>query len=154
MQRALVDAAETIRGRASGMVVCIDEIQSADADGLRSLAYAWQQMQAENAELPLAIFAAGLSHSQDVMTSRWHKATDVEREFISAMAEDLEPQVKRGDIAERMGRPTTGISMVRRSLLDKGLIEESGFGYLRFTVPGFAEFVRNERGGQEREARG
>ena len=81
--------------------------------------------------------------------SRWHKATDVEREFISAMAEDLEPQVKRGDIAERMGRPTTGISMVRRSLLDKGLIEESGFGYLRFTVPGFAEFVRNERGGTE-----
>ena len=251
MQRALVDAAETIRGRASGMVVCIDEIQSADADGLRSLAYAWQQMQAENAELPLAIFAAGLSHSQDVITdavsfaerfsyvhlesldrehaeealvqpakkkgvnwspatlqeavrlaggypyfiqvvgdlvwqaadfpdpgtsiglanlkhvadrfqetqltmfrSRWHKATDVEREFISAMAEDLEPQVKRGDIAERMGRPTTGISMVRRSLLDKGLIEESGFGYLRFTVPGFAEFVRNERGGQEREDRG
>lgn len=250
MQRALVDTAEAIQGRASGIVVCIDEIQSADAEALRSLAYAWQQMQAENADLPIAIFAAGLSHSQDVITdavsfaerfsyvhlesldrehaeeallqpaknkgvswspatlqeavglaggypyfiqvigdlvweaadfpdpgtsigqanlqyvadefretqlimfrSRWQKATDVEREFISAMAVDVEPQVKRGDIAERMGRPTTGISMVRRSLLDKGLIEESGFGYLRFTVPGFAEFVRNEQGEKEREAR-
>lgn len=241
MQRAFIDALEEIRVRSKGLVVCIDEVQSADSEGLRALAYAWQQMQAENPDLPAAVFAAGLSHAQDVITdavsfaerfgyqhlesldsahaeealvkpaqgkgvawspvtlqqavnmaggypyfiqvvgnlvweaaefpdvgttiglssmndvdegfeeikrimyrSRWHKATDVEREFLVAMAMDVGAPVKRADIASRMGRTSTAISMVRRSLLDKGIVEESGYGYLRFTVPGFAEFVRDE----------
>ena len=34
-----------------------------------------------------------------------------------------------------MGRSTNEISMVRRSLMDKGLIQSTGFGELSFTAP-------------------
>lgn len=52
----------------AGLVLLIDEIQEADSDGLRALAYAWQHMQNENADLPLVCLTAGLSNSQDVIT--------------------------------------------------------------------------------------
>ena len=38
------------------------------------------------------------------------------------------------------------LSEPRRSLLDKGLVESADRGTLRFTVPGFAAFVRAESG--------
>ena len=50
--------------------------------------------------------------------------------------------MKRSAIAEAMGRDSNDLSMARRSLLDKGLIDTSSHGYLEFTAPGFAEFVR------------
>ena len=37
--------------------------------GIRALAYAWQHMQAEAPELPAAVFAAGLSHTQDTVAT-------------------------------------------------------------------------------------
>jgi hypothetical protein len=43
-----------------GVVVLIDEIQAADEVGLRTLVYAWQHLQAEGADVPAAVFAAGL----------------------------------------------------------------------------------------------
>lgn len=42
------------------LVIMIDEIQSADAEGLRTLAYAWQHLQAEGTDVAAGIFAAGL----------------------------------------------------------------------------------------------
>ncbi|WP_297003888.1 ATP-binding protein, partial [uncultured Corynebacterium sp.] len=53
---------------AADLVLFIDEIQSADIAGLRALAYAWQHMQSEAADLPAIAAAAGLSHSRDVIT--------------------------------------------------------------------------------------
>ncbi|GAA1177571.1 hypothetical protein CGLAUT_01540 [Corynebacterium glaucum] len=239
VQQALQEAAE---GAGSpGLVLLVDEIQAADADGLRALAYAWQHLQSEAPGLPLMTFCAGLTHSQDVITdavsfaerfryrqlenldpessraaleepalargvhwtpealdkalalaagypyflqvigdeawkaagypdageviggshvseansqfrevqriffrSRWMKATPLEQEFMSAMAADGGSPARRGEIAERMGRTTQSISMVRRSLMDKGLIDAPAHGYVEFTAPGFAEFVRRE----------
>lgn len=223
----------------SGLAVFIDELQAADADGLRSLGYAWQHMQAEDAELPALCVTAGLSHTQDVLTdavsfaerfqythlanldreaadravtapaeavqvawtaealdlawrvsqgypyfvqliademwraagypsvgsvidssrfevaeigfaralesfyrARWLKATEREAELLSVMAAIGGAAIRRGDIAERMGVSTQALSMARRSLMDKGLIESSGHGSLRFTAPGFADFIR------------
>lgn len=239
VQQALQKAAE---GTTSpGLVLLIDEIQAADADGLRALAYAWQHLQSEAPGLPLMTFCAGLTHSQDVITdavsfaerfryrqlenldpeasraaleepalargvhwtpealdialtlaagypyflqvigdeawkaanypdpgevidaphvseansqfrevqriffrSRWMKATPLEQEFMAAMAAEGGAPARRGEIAERMGRTTQSISMVRRSLMDKGLIDAPAHGYVEFTAPGFAEFVRRE----------
>ena len=50
-----------------GLVVFIDEIQSADDDGLRTLAYGWQHLQTEGSDLPAAVFAAGLPNSPEVI---------------------------------------------------------------------------------------
>lgn len=50
-----------------GVVIFIDEIQSADDEGLRTLAYGWQHLQAEGSDLPAAVFAAGLPNSPEVI---------------------------------------------------------------------------------------
>ncbi|MCL2780924.1 MAG: ATP-binding protein, partial [Actinomycetia bacterium] len=51
----------------TGLVVFIDEIQSADPDGLRTLAYAWQHLQSEAPDLRAAVFAAGLPNSPETL---------------------------------------------------------------------------------------
>lgn len=241
LQQLLVSAGEAAAKQSKGLIIFIDEVQSADADGIKALAYAWQHMQSENAELPMAVYAAGLSHSQDVITdavsfaerfkyhrlqnlapedaalalrspaeakgvrwgddalaqalkmaggypyflqvvgdatwssaghpgpgttldveqvqrskeefdrmrdsffrARWKKATPAEARLLKAMAVQGEGPAKRSDIATAMGKESTEISMARRSLLDKGLIDVAGYGYLVFTAPGFAHFIRQE----------
>lgn len=77
--------------------------------------------------------------------SRWTKATKKERKFLTSMAM-LGETAKRSEIAEAMGHTTTQISMVRQSLLDKGLIEPATHGVLRYTVPGFRDYVLETQG--------
>jgi hypothetical protein len=43
-----------------------------------------------------------------------------------------------------MGRTSRAVSMPRDRLLDKGIIESAGHGLLRFTLPGFTEYVRGQ----------
>lgn len=49
------------------VVLFVDEIQAADHAGLRTLAYAWQHLQAEGLDVPAGIFAAGLPDSAQVI---------------------------------------------------------------------------------------
>ncbi|MDM7887984.1 ATP-binding protein [Curtobacterium sp. RHCJP20] len=49
------------------LVILVDEIQSADAAGLRTLVYAWQHLQAEGADVPAAVFAAGLLNAPETI---------------------------------------------------------------------------------------
>jgi hypothetical protein len=53
----------------SGVVLFIDEIQSADPEGLRTLGYAWQHLQSEGSDIPAAVFAAGLPNSPEVIAN-------------------------------------------------------------------------------------
>lgn len=76
--------------------------------------------------------------------ARWAVATDAERAFLIAMASQPGPVVRRGDIAEALGVPTEALGMVRRNLINKGIVEDAGRGLLRFTVPGFDGFVRQQ----------
>lgn len=241
LQEALTQLAED--AAPPGVVLLIDEVQSADAEGLRALAYAWQHLQSEAPQIPLIGYCAGLSHTQDVITdavsfaerfhyrhlenlddeasaaalvdaaerkgvswdgpalgealeradgypyflqligdeawkaadypdagsvitqshivsaerefrsaqesffrSRWTKATDLEQQFMIAMAAEGADQARRGEVASRMNRTTQAISMVRRSLMDKGLVDAPSHGFIQFTAPGFGEFVRRETG--------
>lgn len=64
--------------------------------------------------------------------------------MLRAMAHNGDGPVRRADIAATMGRGSNELSMARRSLMDKGLIDAPSHGYLEFTAPGFADFVRNE----------
>lgn len=52
-----------------GFVLFVDEIQSADADGLRTLAYAWQHLQSEATDLPAGVFAAGLATTPETIAA-------------------------------------------------------------------------------------
>ena len=81
----------------------------------------------------------------ELFNSRFDAATKLEREFIIAMAKlGQDEPVKRSDIAAALGKATDGISMVRRSLIAKAIVTEEQQGYLKFTLPGFAQFVLNE----------
>lgn len=53
------------RDRVPALILFVDEIQSADADGIRTLAYAWQHLQAESPDLPAAVYAAGLPNAPE-----------------------------------------------------------------------------------------
>ncbi|MCU1526736.1 MAG: hypothetical protein JWP75_499 [Frondihabitans sp.] len=97
----VVRAAATT-GDATALVILVDEIQAADAAGLRTLAYAWQHLQAEGTDIPAAVFAAGLPNTPDVVAAA---VTFSERiafrplNLLSAEAEEIaiiEPAIQLG----------------------------------------------------------
>lgn len=95
--------------------------------------------------LDLAAVEAGSQTARSALASifeaRWTVATPGERAFLQAMAEVGRPVVRRREIAERLETSTESLSMVRRNLIIKGIVEEAGYGRLRFTIPGFESFV-------------
>lgn len=246
----VVEASLQARKRGSaGLCLLVDEVQAAPLADLRTIAYAWQELQDREPAPAAVLFAAGLPNAPDVLTSavtfserfafrtlqrldpeaaaqaltlpagladvawddalveavvartegypyflqlygdalwraaapevgdslgvehlavaeeqvageldtmfraRWSKATPGERRMLTAMSEvmdqdrgDTEQPVRRAEVAARMGVSSNDLSVPRRSLLDKGLVEVSGRGSLAFTTPGFAAFVREESG--------
>lgn len=240
-------AATAARERGSaGLCLLVDEIQAAPREDLRTLAYAWQELQQASPEPAAVVVAAGLPNTPDVLTAavtfserfafrtlerledadalevleaparehgvtwapglltavvdlaqgypyflqlygdavwreaapvaggalgdallarartrvgaelttmfraRWVKATPGEQRVLTGMAElagAADTDVRRGALADHLGLTSNDLSVPRRGLLDKGLIEVAGRGALRFTVPGFAAWVRQETGG-------
>jgi hypothetical protein len=52
---------------------------------------------------------------------------------------------RSGDVARSAGKPTTALSPVRQSLVEKGLIYATeDYGHLDFTVPRFDEYLRRQ----------
>ncbi len=82
---------------------------------------------------------------------RWNAATDGEKDLMAVMA-DLSPAgdaVTRRDVAEALGKTSRAISVPRDRLLEKGILEAPGHGLLRFTLPGFASYVRAQTGAED-----
>jgi hypothetical protein len=52
-----------------GLILLIDEIQDADPTSLRALAVTWQDLQAEQPDLPTGVFAAGLPETPEVIAA-------------------------------------------------------------------------------------
>jgi hypothetical protein len=51
---------------------------------------------------------------------------------------------RSGQVAERLGRRTGDVSMIRQRLIDKGRIYATeDFGHVDFTVPRFDGFLRH-----------
>ncbi len=74
--------------------------------------------------------------------ARWEKATQKERDYMSAMALGGDSAQQTRDIAERMGRQPSDVSVQRDSLIKKGLIYASDHGLVDFTAPLFADYIR------------
>jgi hypothetical protein len=79
--------------------------------------------------------------------ARWDGAPQLERDLMAAMA-GLAVRgtevVARADVAAAMRRESRAISVPRARLIDRGVIEASGRGRLRFTLPGMARWIREE----------
>ena len=243
-----VASAATGQGK-TGFVLFIDEIQSADPDGLRALSYAWQHLQSEAQDLPVAFFGAGLPESvghinravsnserfaykrlgslsddavavalggparelgvlwdhdalgdavqeargyphtvQLIGDYAWgragrpdpgaritrHHVTGAilntrkdlaelyearlakmsgqqEVELVGALAVFGDGPIRRIDLAKTLGKTSNDLSLPRQKLIAAGIIAESGYGQLEFTIPGFAAFVRHHYGLSDEE---
>ena len=94
------------------------------------------------ADVEAAIPAAQAALDTSIYEVRVQRATDQERRYMRAMAELGSGPYKSGDVAAKLGRRTSEVSMIRQRLLDKGLVYATeDYGYVDFTVPRFGEFM-------------
>lgn len=104
---------------------------------------------AQGGEITTAHATAAIDEVQESLAAgmfrgRWGKATAAERDLMVAIAQVVEPGgiALTRHITALLGKTTPQLSTARKALIDKGLVESAGTGRLRFTMPGFAEFVR------------
>lgn len=89
-----------------------------------------------------AMPAAQLALDTSIYEVRIQRATDQERRYMRAMADLGAGPYKSGDVAAKLGRRTSELSMVRQRLLDRGLVYATeDYGHVDFTVPRFGEFM-------------
>jgi hypothetical protein len=107
--------------------------------------HAWNVASASpisTADLEAAMPAAQRALDLSIYEVRIQRATDQERRYMRAMAELGSGPYKSGDVAARLGRKTSEVSVVRQRLLEKGLVYATeDYGYVDFTVPRFGEFM-------------
>lgn len=107
---------------------------------------AWKMAQPNRGDvIELAHVTASLPSVDEAMGSmfrtRWAVATERERTVLRTMARLSGDVVERAAVAAEMQVESEDLGMVRRSLIQKGIIESAGRGLLRFTIPGFDAFV-------------
>ncbi len=73
---------------------------------------------------------------------RFEKATPRERRYMAAMADLDGGPYRTGDVAKRLSSAVSSTSVVRDSLIKKGLIYSPDHGEVDFTVPHFSPFMR------------
>jgi len=107
--------------------------------------HAWNL--AKNSPITIADVEAAMPVAQAALDTsiyevRIQRATEQERRYMRAMAELGEGPYRSGQVAAKLGRKTTEVSMIRQRLLDKGLVYATeDYGHVDFTVPRFNEFM-------------
>lgn len=78
---------------------------------------------------------------------RFDRVSAAEQKFLMAMADGVpEKPQSMADIAVRMGRTANSLSMMRRSLIKKGMIYSPSLGTVAYTVPMFGSYIRRVAG--------
>ena len=75
---------------------------------------------------------------------RIDRLTPKEIEFVKAMASLGDGPYAMSDIARVLGKKLSSLGPVRANTISKGMIYSTDHGYLDFTVPLFAEFMRRQ----------
>ena len=79
----------------------------------------------------------------DFFHVRFERATRYEQRYLAAMAALGDGPHRSGEVTRRLGyASTTETAAIRDSLLKKGLIYSPRHGFVEFTVPLFADFMR------------
>ena len=81
-------------------------------------------------------------------TSRWTNATPTERAYLTAMAQSMaqDGSSRTRHVDALMHRTPKANSDVRASLINKGLITGEQRGEVRFSAPGFDQFILERQG--------
>lgn len=83
------------------------------------------------------------SLARNFFGTRFQLATDAEQRYLAAMASLGEPLYATGEVARAYGvKDQRGVSVHRDALIQKGIIWAPRRGRLDFTVPLFAEYLR------------
>lgn len=75
---------------------------------------------------------------------RIDRLTKAEVQFVKAMADLGDGPYAMADIAQAMDRTQKSLGPARSSIISKGMIYSTDHGYLDFSVPLFAEFMRRQ----------
>lgn len=75
---------------------------------------------------------------------RLDRLTRAEVQFVSSMAALGDGPYQVSDIARAMGRTQKSLGPTRGNIISKGMIYSTDHGYLDFTVPLFADFIRRQ----------
>lgn len=75
---------------------------------------------------------------------RIDRLTPKETEFVKAMASLGDGPYAMGDIAKALDKKLSSLGPVRANIISKGMIYSTDHGFLDFTVPLFAEFMRRQ----------
>lgn len=67
-----------------------------------------------------------------------------EKEFVHAMVKTGHKDVKSKELSLLMKKPANYIAVYRRKLIDEQIITSSSYGYVRFQLPAFDEFVTEQ----------
>lgn len=143
------DALEAVVAESGGYPYFLQLLGSASWDATSPDAGGEISMDAVRAGIP-----AAQGQISAMYRARWGSATPTEQAFLAAMAGAGSGaagadggNVSRAEIAEAMGQDSRAISAPRERLIDKGVIEPVGHGLVRFTLPGFAAYVRQRTAG-------
>lgn len=112
----------------------------------------WASVAWNNAEGPEITFAdADQSYAETLalldegfFRVRIDRLTKAEVQFVKAMASLGDGPYGMADIAKAMDRKQQSLGPVRASTIAKGMIYSTDHGYLDFSVPLFAEFMRRQ----------
>ena len=75
---------------------------------------------------------------------RLDRLTRAEIEFVKAMSDLGDGPYAMADVARAMGRSAQSLGPTRANVIAKGMIYSTDHGYLDFTVPLFADFMRRQ----------
>ncbi len=75
---------------------------------------------------------------------RIDRLTKSEVQFVKSMAQIGDGPFAMADIAKKMNRTQRSLGPARASIIAKGMIYSTDHGYLDFTVPLFADFMRRQ----------
>jgi hypothetical protein len=79
-----------------------------------------------------------------VYDATYYELSDADRDFLFAMLEDPET-TRQADLAARLDRPSGHVSIYKKRLLRAGVIEERSRGQIEFSLPGFREYLAEQR---------
>lgn len=88
-----------------------------------------------------ALRAAECDYKNDVCKTTLAALSERDADFLTAMAADSE-RSRISDIASRMGVEVDYAQKYRRRLIDAGVIEPAGRGFVRFAVPYLNDYLR------------
>lgn len=107
----------------------------------------WRSAERSPFDLDDAIYAVDTGHASldaGFYNSRWLRATEAERRYLSAMAHHGSERPRSSAVAAALGGTPQSAAPHRDACIKKGLIWAPERGVVAFTVPGMAEFIRRQ----------